>query len=209
MSPQLTYLSVLFGLLGKLVGENEINMAKCKKLHHPETLATILQRSKRCWPLKAATRHYLNKLYYSRMEANSYYDIIMGMEIETIIEDLNEYIYARERYCWNSRFRLCNSMRCTFLLSSLHMSIQRIIETLLLITKDKSMMSKIVNMDLKSAGGADPASQNTVEVICKFMRLYERLRLIKINYFASCQPMKKKIAEVLLALETHIFLIDF
>lgn len=35
MSPDLTYLSVLFGLLAKLVGDNDINIAKCKKLHSP------------------------------------------------------------------------------------------------------------------------------------------------------------------------------
>jgi len=68
MSPSLTYLAVLFGLLAKLVGDNEINMAKCKKLHLPETLAAILSKARSCWPLKANTRHYMNKLYYSQIQ---------------------------------------------------------------------------------------------------------------------------------------------
>jgi hypothetical protein len=108
MSPSLTYLAVLFGLLAKLVGENEINMAKCKKLHLPDTLASILSKSKRCWPLKCKTRHYLNKLYYSQMQSE-FYDIIMGTELDTIIDDLNEYIYARERFKDMNKFRYCNA----------------------------------------------------------------------------------------------------
>ena len=108
-----------------------------------------------------------------------------------------------------NRFRYCNAMRLTFYSTYLYINVQRILESLLLITRDKKMMQKIVTTDLRSGRGGDYASRNTVIVVAKFMRLYERLRLIKLVYFTDCTTVKAKIAEILMQLEREIFQIDF
>jgi|JI6StandDraft_1071083.scaffolds.fasta_scaffold10794_2 hypothetical protein len=65
---RLSYLIVLFRILAEVVEDNDINIAKCKKLHSPELLRYVMANSKRCWALKATVRSYINRLYYSRME---------------------------------------------------------------------------------------------------------------------------------------------
>jgi len=70
---RLSYLIVLFRILAEVVEDNDINIAKCKKLHSPELLRFVLANSKNCWALKASVRSYINRLYYSRMETE-YYD---------------------------------------------------------------------------------------------------------------------------------------
>jgi hypothetical protein len=62
-------------------------------------------------------------------------------------------------------------------------------------------MNKIISTDLRSGSGGDYASQTTVIVVSKFMRLYERLRLIKLAYFTDCKPIKAKISAILKAME--------
>lgn len=66
---RLTYIITLFDLLADLVSDNDINIAKCKKLHTPDLIIFVLSNSKRCWALKSAARNYINRLYYSRMES--------------------------------------------------------------------------------------------------------------------------------------------
>ena len=92
---EITYLSVLFGLLAQLVDKESINIAKCKKLHKLEVLVTIMHKVKN-ERLKAATRDYVNKLYYNAMD-NSYMEPILNIEMETFFYDLNEYIKHRIR----------------------------------------------------------------------------------------------------------------
>ena len=65
---RLSYLIVLFRILAEVVEDNDINIAKCKKLHSPELLRYVMANSKRCLALKATVRRYINRLYYSRME---------------------------------------------------------------------------------------------------------------------------------------------
>ena len=64
---QLSYLIVLFRILAEVVEDNDINIAKCKKLHSPELLRFVMANSRCCWALKATARSYINRLYYSRM----------------------------------------------------------------------------------------------------------------------------------------------
>jgi hypothetical protein len=44
--------------------------------------------------LKASTRDYVNKLYYVSMD-NSHVESILNFELDTFINDLNEYIIYR------------------------------------------------------------------------------------------------------------------
>jgi hypothetical protein len=82
---KLSYLVVLFRILADVVEDNDINIAKCKKLHSPELLISVLANSKKCWALKAPLRSYINGLYYSRMETE-YYDRIANTELDLYID---------------------------------------------------------------------------------------------------------------------------
>ncbi len=80
MSSKLVYLCTFFQILGSLIDDNNmVNIGKLIRRFPFESLANLIGKCRKCWPLKRNIRAFLNKLYYYQPNLETYLKTIINV----------------------------------------------------------------------------------------------------------------------------------
>lgn len=79
MNPELTYLCSFFQIMTSLIDNGcTVNIGKLQKKYNFDTLSTLAEQSKSCYPLKRNIRALLNRLFYFEPGLDAYLKAIIS-----------------------------------------------------------------------------------------------------------------------------------
>jgi hypothetical protein len=107
--------------------------------------------------------------------------------------------------------RIRNPVRWCCPPTNLFLCVKSVIESLDIITGDnqkENFMNQLCN-DMRRGNVDRDEIDNVYSIIRRFIRLYERLRFIKLYFFIEEKDLKRRMQNVLKRMEEKIFQFDF